>query len=142
MPEHGHRNCADAGACLECREWLVAEHGDGPHAFALAYYQPDPSHRTGPGAAVCSCCGEPVSIDLERPDSLAVIRTWSPVREDAVQTAWATGCNPGGGVAVVGPIPAVRFVAARLPLPLFELVEGPDAVTGFRILDAMAHHHP
>ena len=74
---HEHATIGEVGECAECRAGVIANFADDPHAFVLMYFED--------GGA--------------EPDSIAVVRQPSPDGEDAVETAWATGCNPGTTVA-------------------------------------------
>ncbi len=132
-PQHDHRTITDAGACPECRQWNIDFAKEGCHGFVLAQYH---LHDREPGARICSCCGEPISYDPERPDALALIRQWSPDRDDAVSTAWATGCNLGEGLAILGPLPPETIETPGLPL--FQLIAGDEAVAGLQMVSAAA----
>jgi hypothetical protein len=128
-PDHNHASLTEGAECPVCRAYAIALQGKGPHGFALAYYDPAESAESG---GRCSCCGKPVAMDLDRPDALALIRSWAPTQDSAVETAWATGCNPGCGVAIMGPLPVEVIEAPALPL--FTLIEGPAALAA---LDAI-----
>jgi hypothetical protein len=138
-PDHRHPNIVEAGHCPDCRALAIEECHDGPHGFALAHYTHIYDPEPGQPMNLCECCDEPVTFDPERPDALTLLRVWSPVQEDAIATAWATGCNAGAGIAIVGPLPAETIEG--IGLPLFTLITGADAVAAWQLIEAGRRSH-
>jgi hypothetical protein len=95
---HGHATIGEAGACPSCRQHQITICADAPHGWVLWF--PD-THQ------------------------IAVVRTWGPTGDDdAVCTAWATGCNTGGTIGWEPVDPATIEWSGVEP---FTLLSGPDA---------------
>ena len=66
------------------------------------------------------------------PDAIAVVRSWAPGPDGAIEAAWATGCNLGTAVAFQSlSVEAIE----RSGVPVFTLIEGPACSDA---LDALA----
>lgn len=110
---HPHQTIAEAGACEVCRQdtiaWLTEY--PGPCVFVLRFLEPDD--------------GEP---------GFAVVAAFD--RDNAVESAWATGCNPGGAVHFEHLRPGVAELAG---VPLFRLLRGADADAAWAALQVGQH---
>lgn len=102
---HGHATIGEAGDCPSCRQHQIDLSAGGPHGWVLWY----PDTR-----------------------QIAVVRTWGPAGDDdAVCTAWATGCNTGGTIGWEQLDPAT---IEQSGVELFTLLSGPDATTALAAL--------
>jgi hypothetical protein len=72
MNGHGHATVSEAGRCPTCRQRNVDLCSNDRYGFVLVFPETE---------------------------QIALVRQPSPMGGDAVTTAWATGCNPGGWVA-------------------------------------------
>lgn len=96
---HGHTTLAQVGDCPTCRQNQIGLTADGPHGWVLWF--PDTKQ-------------------------VAVVRTWGPTGDDdAVCTAWSTGCNTGGTIGFTPLDPATIEASG---VELFTLLSGPDVV--------------
>jgi hypothetical protein len=75
-PPHWHGTIGEAGKCPECRAFNIEFVRGAPNVFRLGFVEEDGSR------------------------SEALVRSWSPVLDEAADVAWATGCNPGGHVII------------------------------------------
>lgn len=111
-PHTHHPTIADAGACPECRAWYIGTVlRDARYAFLLVFSSGDGS-----------------------PQTLSLVRHWSPDWREAVEAAWVTGCNPGG-CALTEEIPL--GVAIESGVEMFRLHEGSDAEDAYRTIAMM-----
>jgi hypothetical protein len=112
----GHTNTPRSsrrGACEECRLWNISLLKDAPHAYLLVF-----------------------PADDGTPDALSLIRDWSPVAEDASESAWATGCNRESAVVIMEvPLGA----AIESGVEMFRVHEGDGAADAFRALHVGTH---
>jgi hypothetical protein len=93
---HKHANLDEAGRCPSCRAEAVAMCADAPNAWLVFY--PDS-------------------------DEIAVVRSYGPTGDGAVETAWATGCNTGETVGCQG-IDVATLEASGVEC--FTLISGDD----------------
>ena len=112
-PHYDHATIADAGACPECRRHNIDQLVSAPVGYMLTFIDADTDAA-----------------------SVAVLRTWTG---DPVEDAWATGCNPGGHVAISGPIDPDILVAAGVPL--FTVIGQPGATAAVDALRAAIRDH-
>jgi hypothetical protein len=103
MTDHDHDTISEAGKCPDCRASNIDLVSEAPHAFLLLWARPGAS-------------------DIE---ALATVRSHS--EHIVIETAWATGCDPGEayGVGIIGPMAPENLV--KLDVPWFQLIAGPDA---------------
>jgi hypothetical protein len=106
---HYHRTIGEAGQCASCRASNIELISDSPRRYLLGF--PDANHVS----------------------AIALVPGFN--FDNAVDNAWATGCNPGG--RVTGGQELTIEQAERAAVPVCVLLEDGAALAALDALDAL-----